>query len=666
VSLRTFALATGSLGLLSGASQPPVIERELAGSAAGELGYRAEFVGSETCASCHAEQSRSRNDHHMALTGLPVDEATRERFFSAARLEKPIDWAGAAGPPRYIASPGGVFLETTGEGRVPVAAVFGSGARGFTPISAEAGRRIRELRLSFSAKLDAWLLTPGSAEDEDPSGAVKSAEESRDCLDCHASLLVWRDDRLDASSSSLGVQCERCHGPGSAHVEAISSSGGESRIFNPGLLRADGQAVFCGQCHRRPSDIDPLSVMTRAPSMARHAGAGLMLSECFRRSLKEKTITCLDCHDPHENIQASARYRESCLRCHAAPETEHRSQTIGSSSDCVSCHMPVEEKGFQGLRFTDHWIRRPDAPIPLDSFERGEYLEYLEGSYREAALRPGLGDEKMARFRVNLAEVIFAKGDPESAFRTLEEGLSFAPNYSQRLRGASLYRQAGRLDEALATLEGAVRLEPGQAEAYYQQGEILLLQGKADEAVARYRQALERDPASAFTENGLGSALASQGNPEDAGTHFRRALELKPDYAEAHNNLGLALRRTGSFDEALMEFREASRLKPGWPVPLAAQARILATHPDPSRRNPEEAVRLADRACELSGYEHPMILDTLAAAYASASQFEKAVKVAEEALRIASESGARELAGQIEARLSLYRQKQPYVESQRD
>ena len=594
----------------------------------------------------------------MALTGRPVTAKNLELWFSEERLKKPVAWRGND-PPRYRTAPDGVVLDSGGRS-VRVGAVLGSGARGFTPISAEANRSIRELRLSFSAPDDTWLMTPGSDRDRDPLGTPHSTEESRECLDCHATLLTWRDDALDVEESSLGVQCERCHGPGSAHLEAVQS-GNPSAIFNPGALRADRQVEFCGQCHRQPFDIDPLDVMTRHPSIARHAGAGLMLSACFRRSPRETTITCLDCHDPHRDREAAAR--ASCLRCHVTPEQDHRSQTIDSSADCVSCHMPVEEKSLMGVGFTDHWIRRPGSPAPVDSFEREEYLEYLEDSYRRGSGTPALGPEKKAKLGVGLAEVQFARKSYEEAFATLQNALSFSPSYAQRLRAASLFRQAGKIPEAVEVLERAIASEPEPFEAYTQQGELLQQQGKPGPAASRYRQALELDPNSAVAHNGLGSVLGSQGRFEEALTHFQRALELNSGYPEARSNMGLALQRLGRLDEARLQFEEALRAKPDWPVAQNALARILATHPDANRRNPPEAVRLADRAAELTEYENPVILDTLAAAYASAGQFEKATAVAEEAIRLASEGP---LAEQIRTRLYLYREKRPYVETPRD
>ena len=597
----------------------------------------------------------------MALTGRTVTAKSRDLWFSDERLKKSVAWQ-ARDAPGYRLTADAVLLESKGRA-ARVGAVLGSGARGFTPIGAEAGRAVRELRLSFSSPHDSWFMTPGSEKDRNPLGTPKSVEESRDCLGCHATVLAWTNDVLDFGESRLGVQCERCHGPGSAHLEA-ARAGEPSAIFNPGALRADEQVEFCGQCHRQAFDVDPLDAMTRHPSMARHAGAGLMLSECFRRSPRDTTISCLDCHDPHEQLEAAAdRFRASCLRCHRAPEQDHRSQAVSSSGDCVSCHMPVGETGISALGFADHWIRTPGSSAPLDSFERKEYLEYLEQSYRRGLLGPALGLEKRAKLGVALAEILFAQESYERAFLTLEEAFLGSPSYAQRLRAAALFRQGGRIPEAIEVLGKAIETEPDLEEAYYQQGELMQLQGKLEEAASRYLRALELDPASAAAHNGLGSVFGSQGRFEEALPYFRKALELNSGYAEARGNLGLALQRLGRLDEARHEFEEALRAKPDWPRSQNALARILATHPDASRRNPEEAVRLADRAAELTGYEDSAILDTLAAAYAGAGQFEKAAAVAEEAIRLATDAA---LAEDIRARLSLYKSRKPYVETLRD
>ncbi len=640
---------------------PGEVERDVVGFPPGSLPYQANFVGSEKCGTCHAEHYRQQRDHPMALTGRAVTPENAGLWFSEERLGKAVAWRGMD-VPRYRTTGEGVVLES-GDRSARVGAVLGSGARGFTPIAAADGRTLRELRLSFSSPHDTWLMTPGSERDRDPLGERDSVEQSGECLGCHSTTLAWKNDVLDFGESELGIQCERCHGPGSAHLEAVQS-GNPSAIFNPAALMADQQVEFCGQCHRQPFDVDPLNVMSRQPSMARHAGAGLMLSECFRHSPRDTTITCLDCHDPHTKLEASSdRVRASCLRCHASPERDHRSQAMARTADCVSCHMPLVEGNMPGAGFTDHWIRRPDSPAPLDSFEREEYLEYLEDGYRSALVRPALGHERRARLGVGLAEIQFARKSSEDAFATLRDALSASPSYTQRLRAAALFRQYGRLPEAIEVLEKALETERAPEEAYYQLGEALQLQGKLEEAASRYRRALDLNPDSAAAHNGLGSVLGSQGSFDEALTHFRKALELNSEYLEARSNLGLALQRLGRLDEARLQFEEALKVNPDWPAAQNSLARILATHPDAARRNSEAAVRLADRAAELTAYENPVILDTLAAAYASAGQYEKAASVAEEAIRLSSDGA---LAEQIRARLKLYRERRAYVETPRD
>ena len=71
--------------------------------------------------------------------------------------------------------------------------------------------------------------------------------------------------------------------------------------------------------------------------------------------------------------------------------------------------------------------------------------------------------------------------------------------------------------------------------------------------------------------------------------------------------------------------------------------------------NPENAVRLASRAAELSGKRDAHILDVLAAAYAVDGRFADAVRTAEAAEAVAATGSDVDLLAQIRARLSIYR-----------
>ncbi len=283
-------------------------------------------------------------------------------------------------------------------------------------------------------------------------------------------------------------------------------------------------------------------------------------------------------------------------------------------------------------------------------------------SYRRAlALDPG-----SAEAHAYLGSAVASQAQWDEAITHFEQALKTRPENAELhdWLGVAL-REKGRSEEALGHFREAVRLAPGLAVAHYDLGRALKQRGKLDEAVQHYRRALALNPRLAAAHNSLGSVLGSQGRLGEAVRHFREALRIDPDEAEAHNNLGLALRTTGERDEALLHFQAALRLRPDWSVPMNEIAWILATHPDERIRNPRDAVRLAEGAAERTARRQPVILDTLAAAYAAAGQFDRATATAQEATALAASSGSAVLAGEIGKRLELYQQGKPFRESGR-
>ena len=89
---------------------------------------------------------------------------------------------------------------------------------------------------------------------------------------------------------------------------------------------------------------------------------------------------------------------------------------------------------------------------------------------------------------------------------------------------------------------------------------------------------------------------------------------------------------------------------------------FLATSPETSGQNPERAIHLARRACELNRYRSPGSLDTLAAAYAAAGAFDEAVDTAQKALQLCRSPGQEALKEEIRNHLGLFREGKPYVE----
>jgi hypothetical protein len=178
-----------------------------------------------------------------------------------------------------------------------------------------------------------------------------------------------------------------------------------------------------------------------------------------------------------------------------------------------------------------------------------------------------------------------------------------------------------------------------------------------------WKEALEVSPDNPRAYINLGYSFHRDGKLDEATKCYRRSLRLKPDDAVPWSNLASILTDQGKFDEAMKDYEQALRLESDMTAPMFGIAWLLATNPDPNKRDASRAVKLAEHAMKLTKSPRAMQLDRLAAAYAANGNFEQAQEVAEKALAMASKKHFNELAGKISERLELYKQAIPYRES---
>jgi Flp pilus assembly protein TadD len=250
----------------------------------------------------------------------------------------------------------------------------------------------------------------------------------------------------------------------------------------------------------------------------------------------------------------------------------------------------------------------------------------------------------------------------------------------------------GRLDEALAAYEEAVRLDPDHADALCNLGSVRLTRGDLAGAEAAFTRALAAGPHGG-AEYHLGTVRLKEGKPAAALPHFERACRLEPADARFLNNYGVALQAVGQTDEAVRRFRAAIaldpkqarshaalaqilmgrnetadaiahyraavRLREGRPATMSALAWLLATAPDAKLRDGPEAVRLAEEACRRTAGRDPTCLDALSAAYAEVGRFDEAVRAARAALAAAEAAGAAEQAAVIRRRIPVLEARRP-------
>ena len=131
------------------------------------------------------------------------------------------------------------------------------------------------------------------------------------------------------------------------------------------------------------------------------------------------------------------------------------------------------------------------------------------------------------------------------------------------------------------------------------------------DSVGLYSYTLTESPEVGELHNNLGSTLALQKKLNQAIPHFVKAVQLEPSNEKAHYNLGLALAQTAEFERAITHFRKSLELNPNSPYTMINLAYVLATIEKLELRDGTEALRLAKRACELTDYKNPEMLNIL-------------------------------------------------------
>jgi tetratricopeptide (TPR) repeat protein len=265
-------------------------------------------------------------------------------------------------------------------------------------------------------------------------------------------------------------------------------------------------------------------------------------------------------------------------------------------------------------------------------------------------------DAHDARAHYDLAIALAAMGRRTEAIEHFRQAVQIDPAFAEAHNnlGAALF-VAGQKDEAIQHFQRAIQLKPGYSTAFINLGNALNKVGQPQQAATALQQAIKLDPQNPEARTALASTLFKSGRANEAIEQYRAAAQLNPDSAEAHTNLGTALVAAGQTKEAAEQYQRAFQIKPDDPLVCNNLARIYAEDPDPQNRNAPEAVRLAERAVQLTADNDPRFVETLSIAYAAAGRNSDAIATAERALQAANAAGNQALAAEIESRLRRYR-----------
>jgi predicted CXXCH cytochrome family protein len=479
-----------------------------------------------------------------------------------------------------------------------------------------------------------------------------------------------------------GIDCQRCHGPGSRHAQVAATAGAtrediRNSIVNPSRLTADRQMETCMVCHLEttsfplPNAIQryergPFSYRAGEPlgdfilNFDHAAGSGredkfelvnaayrLRRSACFMKS--DDKMLCTTCHNPHDIPRGEAavrHYTTVCRQCHAAAfDKQVAAGKHTAAVGCVECHMPKRRtEDVVHVVATDHYIqrRRPAEDLLAERLERREtganaYRGPVALYYPQAL--PATPDTELYRAVAQVKQSSNLTQGIAQLTAAIERYSPQRPEFYLEL--ADALQTNGQMAKALPWYREAVKRNPKSAAGLYKLGTALRRSGQYPEAADVLQQAAASTE-SPVTWHELGLTYRALGRNTDAVTALGKALALDPDMAEAHNNLGIIWFAEGNPARAEAAFREAIRIRPEYADAHGNLANLLsaAGNLSAARDQFEIALRLrpADAATR---YNYAMLLGRT-------SHFDEAQRELEAALRFDPEfADAQELLGDL-------------------
>jgi protein O-mannosyl-transferase len=263
----------------------------------------------------------------------------------------------------------------------------------------------------------------------------------------------------------------------------------------------------------------------------------------------------------------------------------------------------------------------------------------------------------------NLGMVLFEKGQLDDAIRHYRTTLEMQPDFwdADYNLGTALLGK-GQVDEAIFYCDKAVRMQPNDPDAHVAFANALLQKKRTDDAIAHYQKAIAIRPDYFLARYGLGHALLENGKLDAAIEHSRAALLIQPNNADCHTVLAVALDEKGQWAEAIQHYEKALEISPQSISALNNLAWLLAAGSNASLRNGTRAIQFAQQANQLSGGTNALVLRTLAAAYAEAGQFGKAIETAHAAMQLGQSQRDDSLAIELQQEIALYELGLPYRE----
>ncbi len=566
------------------------------------LGDSAEYVGMNTCLSCHKNVHDTYKETGM---GRSFDLARPWRSDAkfdehAVVYDKDLDYYYKP----FFRDSILYVLEYRLEGKDTVHKrleridyIIGSGHHTNSHMIHRNGY-LFQAPITYYTQEGKWDLAPGY---ENGASSRFNRIIATECLTCHNHFPKHVNESENKYlDMPRGIECERCHGPGSIHAKEKlkgiiidTSKYADYSITNPRHLPRDLQMDICQRCHlqgvavlnegksffdfrpgMRLSDIMQVYLPRFSNSHERFIMASqadrLRLSPCY---LKSDELSCISCHNPHHSVKSKEnnRYNETCLSCHpsskknfcSAPAAERKAE----KDNCVKCHMRRSGSiDIPHITITDHNICKETARKKMSAKEQDDIAAFLglecltSSKTTELDLAKGYLAlyDKFMKEKAVLDSVAFyikkSKATAKDKFKTQIHYYFAAEQYTQiidlhntlalsELNDAwTIYRigeafyRSQQLPKAMPYFEKAVKLKKYNLDFQEKLGVLYARLGLTEKAKDVFNFVLTEDAARPLTLSNLGLLAANSRDTDRAFYYYNKALSFDPDYETALMN----------------------------------------------------------------------------------------------------------------------------------
>lgn len=350
------------------------------------------FVGGESCQTCHSKEMNDWMDSHHDYAMKAADSSSvRGDFDNATFTQEDGTYRFFRDGERYmVEAPDSSGKQQTYE----ITHTFG-----WAPLQqylVDFGRgKLQALTVAWDTEKEQWF-SMHSGEKIEPGDWLHWTGGAMNwntmCADCHSTQLEENydpvNDAFNTTWTSINVSCESCHGPGKDHVEFMRSEEADDasdvRIREDLELTENSsqqmQIETCARCHSlREKLVDEFNhdekyldhFNPNLPHPEMYFADGQILGEVYvygsflQSKMFEEGIKCNDCHDPHSlELKANVTDNTLCMQCHEPKydtEEHHFHEPNTQASQCIDCHMPG--RYYMEVDFRrDHSFRvpRPD------------------------------------------------------------------------------------------------------------------------------------------------------------------------------------------------------------------------------------------------------------------------------------------------------------------